>query len=187
MPTNDDLQAQLRELSLEVRSLRDEVERLKGGEAVASAAPPVSRVETPAPKREAPPAPEAPAPSPAPVPTLEDLVRKAKGQAPLPKASGPLRSAPAAPRDYSSAFSEKFIGEKMLQYVVALILGLGVVFFLIWRAQHTSPHERALMAAAAGAALVGLGLYVRSRPPYQSLSGALLGGGWSVLYVTAYA
>ena len=35
MPTNEDFQAQLRELSLEVRSLRDEVERLKGGEAAA--------------------------------------------------------------------------------------------------------------------------------------------------------
>lgn len=188
MPTNEELQAQLRELSLEVRSLRDEVERLKGGEAAPVAAPPVLRAEPPPPKREAPPPPpEATAPSPSPVPTFEDLVRKAKGQAPLPKASGPLRASPAAARDYSSAFSEKFIGEKMLQYVGALILGLGVVFFLIWRAQHTSPHERALMAAAAGAALIGLGVYVRSRPPYQNLSGALLGGGWSVLYITAYA
>lgn len=191
MPTNEELQAQLRELSLEVHSLRDEVERLKGGEpAPRAAAPaPVIMKAEPPPKREAPPPPlAAPAPSPAPVPTFEELVRKAKGLAPLPKAaSGPLRAAPAAARDYSSAFSEKFIGEKMLQYVGALILGLGVVFFLIWRAQHTSPQERAFMAAAAGAALVGLGVYVRSRPPYQNLSGALLGGGWSVLYITAYA
>ncbi|MCM2305297.1 MAG: DUF2339 domain-containing protein, partial [Elusimicrobia bacterium] len=174
MATNEELQARLDALSLEVRSLRDEVGRLKGG---APAPVPPPRPEPPAPKPDAP----------APVPTLEDLVRKAKGQAPLPKASGPLRSAPAAARDFSGTFSEKFIGEKMLQYVGALILGLGVVFFLIWRAQHTSPHERALGAAAAGAALVALGTFVRTRPPYQNLSGALVGGGWSVLYVTAYA
>lgn len=173
MATNEDLQAQLRELSLEVRSLRDEVERLKGAEPAAAAAP---KTQPPAPK---PAAAEPP-------PTFEDLVRKAKGLPPA-KASGPPRSAPAAPRDYAGTFSEKFIGEKMLQYVGALILGLGIVFFLVWRAQHTSPHERALGAAAAGAALVGLGVFVRSRPRYRELSGALLGGGWSVLYITAYA
>ncbi|MDP3544262.1 MAG: DUF2339 domain-containing protein [Elusimicrobiota bacterium] len=176
MATNEEFQAELRALSLEVRALRGEVDLLKGGKPAPVAPPPV---EAPAP-------PPKPAPT-APVPTLEDLVRKTKGQAPLGKASGPLSSAPAAASGYSSAFSEKFIGEKMLQYVGAMILGLGVVFFLIWRAQHTSPHERAFMATAAGAALVGLGLYVRSRPPYQNLTGALLGGGWSVLYITAYA
>lgn len=193
MATNEDLQSELRALSLEVRSLRDEVERLKRGDAVEA---PLPEPEPPAPK----PAPQAvidspkanqpPAPKPAPAErteTFADLVRKAKGLPPVPKASGPLRAAPAAPRDYSAAFTEKFIGEKMLQYVGALILGLGVIFFLIWRAQHTSPHERAFMAAAAGAVLVGLGVYVRTRPPYQNLSGALLGGGWSVLYITAYA
>ena len=182
MATNEDLQSELRALSLEVRSLRDEVERLKGGKPA----------ETPLPKA-APPAPKpAPAQKPAAAPaerteTFADLVRKAKGLPPVPKAAGPLRAAPAAPRDYSSAFTEKFIGEKMLQYVGALILGLGVIFFLIWRAQHTRPHERALMAAAAGAALVGLGVFVRPRPPFQNLSGAHLGGGWSVVYITAYA
>jgi uncharacterized membrane protein len=190
MATNEDLQAELRALSLEVRSLRDEVERLKGGSAAVSALP---RTEAPAPKPE-PPAPKpagplksSPPPKAARMESFEDLVRKAKGLPPLPKPADSPRSAPAAPRDYSSAFTEKFIGEKMLQYVGALILGLGVIFFLIWRAQHTSPHERALMAALAGAALVGLGLYTRERDPYRNLSGALLGGGWSVLYITAYA
>jgi len=167
MEPNEDLRAELRALSIEVRSLRDEVERLKGKPA---AAPP-SKIEAvrvkPAPPPAVPPAP------------VVDLAVKA--------ASAPLRLAPVAPRDYSKAFTEKFIGEKLLQYVGALILSLGVIFFLIWRAQHTSPGERALMAAAVGAALVGLGVYVRSRPPYQNLSGALLGAGWSVLYITAYA
>ncbi len=168
MPTNEEIQTQLSALNLEVHALRDEVERLKGGAS-------------------------APAPKAAPAEIFEDIVRKAK--APEPPAKAPLRPAPSpsiapAPkpaRDYASAFTEKFIGEKMLQYVGALILSLGVIFFLIWRAQHTSPHERALMAAAAGAALVGLGVLARSRPAYKNLSGALVGGGWSILYITAYA
>jgi len=155
MPTNEELQADLRALSLEVRSLRDEVERLKG----VPAEKPVSK-------------PSAPAPKPAAAPPK-----------PLPPSSPPRAPAPGI----FSGFDEKFIGEKLLPYIGALILGLGVVFFLIWRAQHASPQERALMAAAAGAALIGLGVYARGRETYRNLSGALLGGGWSVLYVTAYA
>lgn len=187
MPTNEEILSQIRALSLEVHSLRDEVEKLKGG--------PVEFEEA---EPEEPAAPVPPAPKPAglkappvsspqaPRETFEDLVRKAKGQPPLPRhAEGPGR--PAVSRDYSGTFSEKFIGEKMLQYVGALILSLGVVFFLVWRAQHTSPTERAFSSAAAGAILVGLGVFVRSRPRYANLSGALVGGGWSILYITAYA
>ena len=183
MPSNEELQEQLQALSLEVHSLRDEMERLKGGLPRPAEPPkPIEEVKVvPKPKLEAPPVkPPKPAKE-----TFEDLLRKAKGLAPLPRS--PEESANAATSLPSFGLSEKFIGEKMLQYVGALILALGVVFFLVWRAQHTSPHERALMAAAVGGVLVGLGLYVRKRPPYDGLSGALVGGGWSVLYVTAYA
>ncbi|MDD5302581.1 MAG: DUF2339 domain-containing protein [Elusimicrobia bacterium] len=184
MATNEDLQAELRELSLEVRSLRDEVERLKG-------VPPAEEPPAKAAVLEAK-APAAPA-AVKPAETFEDLVRKAKGLGPLERASARAaapaerKTAPAAARDYSSAFTEKFIGEKMLQYVGALILALGVVFFLIWRAQYSSPFERAFMAACAGATLVGLGLLSGARPRYRNLTGALVGGGWSILYITAYA
>lgn len=180
MPSNEELSAQLRELSLEVRSLRDEVERLKGGEPA-----PAPKKEEQAPRTE----------------TFEDLVRKSKGLPPSkpeksylameigskPKLGGPV-SDPVPPQAaVQSMFSEMMIGQRLLQYVGALILGLGVVFFLVWRAQHTSPHERALMAATAGIALVALGVYSRTKPRYEKLSGALVGGGWSVLYITAYA
>ncbi|UPT74198.1 MAG: DUF2339 domain-containing protein [Elusimicrobiota bacterium] len=113
-------------------------------------------------------------------------MRKSKGLAP---AGRPLAAAPRAeaPTPSAAVFSEMFIGKNMLQYVGALILGLGVVFFLVWRAQHTTPQERALMAAAAGAALVGLGIFAAGRPRYAPVSGALVGGGWSILYITAYA
>lgn len=175
MPSNEELHAELRALSLEVRSLRGEIRQLKGEP------PEPAAVEPAAPE------PEVPVPAPAPVPTLEDLVRKSKGLGPLSKAPQvkvPLR-APSVTR--SSPFTEKFIGEKMLQYIGTLILALGVVFFLIWRAQHTNPFERALMAAGAGAVLVGLGAFTRKSAVYHNLSGALIGGGWSILYITAYA
>ncbi len=177
MPSNDELQAQLRELSAEVRALRGEVERLKGGGA-----------ETPAPPLPEPKTAPAPESEPAPPPraeTFADLVRKSKGLIPRRR---PLAAPAVSPaRSAGASLSEMFIGRRMLQYVGALILGMGVVFFLIWRAQHTSPQERALMAAACGVAMVALGIHARVRPPYEQLSGALVGGGWSVLYVTAYA
>ena len=182
-PSNEDLQSQLKELSLEVRSLREEVERLKGAPAPAPEPPPKPKFEPIKASPLPPPKPKEPAPGPQ---TFDDLVRKAKGLEPIHREE-PTK--PSEPED-SGIFgdlSEKFIGEKMLQYVGTLILGLGVVFFLIWRAQHTSPAERAFMATVAGAALVALGAWVRSRPPYDRLSGALIGGGWSVLYITAYA
>lgn len=185
MPSNEELQDQISELGFQVQSLREELERLRSG---ASAPPPPE--PKPAPKPVLKSAPKAPPPEPAPAPaheTFENLVRKAKGEEPLPVAA----EEPGEPRKAGSfsgqSLTEQFIGQKMLQYVGALILSLGVIFFLVWRAQHTSPQERAFMAFAAGAALVGVGLFVRKRPPYENLSGALVGGGWSILYITAYA
>ena len=124
-----------------------------------------------------------------------------KAEAPLPaelaaKASGPLASAPkvsSAPPPVRPApptpfgFDEKYIGQNVLQYVGALILGLGVVFFLVWTATHTGPLTRSLMAAGAGAALVWLGVVAMRNPPYDRVAHALVGGGWSILYITAYA
>ena len=214
MPSNDELQDQLRSLSLEVRSLRDEVERLKGAAAPSAKPAPFEPIKaSPLPPTRAPSAPKPPeprrpldaAPPVAAPTTFEDLVRKAKGLPPeahdarppaafsysadapgtVVKPSEPVIASFEAPS--WDGFTEKFIGEKMLQYVGTLILGLGVVFFLVWRAQHTNPAERAFMAAAAGAVLVGLGAWARSKPPYDKVAGALIGGGWSILYITAYA
>lgn len=112
-------------------------------------------------------------------------------------ASGPLASAPKAPdspfvatkapASPSWTFDEKFVGEKLLQYAGMVVLALGVLFFLIWRAAHTGPEERVFMAAAAGAALLGLGWKAREDKRYAEFAQTLTAGGWTVLYVTAYA
>ncbi len=84
-------------------------------------------------------------------------------------------------------FDEKFIGEKLMQYAGMVILTLGIVFFLIWTAAHAGPAVRVLLAAGAGAALIAAGLQAQKRPPYDQMAGTLIGGGWTVLNVTAYA
>ncbi len=75
----------------------------------------------------------------------------------------------------------------MLQYVGIVILTLGIVFFLIWTAAKAGPEVRVLLAASAGAALIAAGLFAEKRPPYDRMSGTLIGGGWTTLFVTAYA
>lgn len=96
-----------------------------------------------------------------------------------------LSISPAAPR--KGLLDEKFIGEKLLQYVGMLLLGLGVVFFLVWQAKNHGPLAKVVMAAGAGAALIWLGRFVQRRPPYDRMANVLAGGGWSILYITAYA
>jgi uncharacterized membrane protein len=103
-------------------------------------------------------------------------------EAPKPAPAAAAPAAPAAPK----LSLERFIGEKLLHYVGMLLLALGAVFFLVWRAAHTGPGERVFMAAAAGAVLIAAGQWARRNPPYDQLAQTLIGGGWTILYLTAY-
>ncbi|MFA5137749.1 MAG: DUF2339 domain-containing protein [Elusimicrobiota bacterium] len=122
-----------------------------------------------------------------------DSARPAKDPLGL-RSRKPAPPAPPAPASEPAAFvktagisTEQFIGERVLHYVGMLVLAVGIGFFLVWRAAHTGPTEKVLMAAAAGAALVLLGEWWRSRPPYDKLTSGVTGGGWTVLYLSAYA
>jgi uncharacterized membrane protein len=194
-PSNEELAERLRALSIEVVSLRDEVERLKGGRSPLPSAPaffpaadplsssaptsPVAAPTSPAPSPSTPPAP-APRP-PWLLPKPGERSKPAERQKPWLVPKSPARAKPAWTLD------EKFIGEKLTQYAGMVVLALGIVFFLIWTAAHAGPEVRVAIAAAAGAALILLGSQAAKRPPYDGLSGTLIGGGWTVLYLTIYA
>jgi uncharacterized membrane protein len=170
-PSNEELLAQIQALGREVHALRDEVEGLKRADA--------AKLPLPAPPAAAPPpaslAPNVPAPA---GPAHPPPARLAPAPAPVyaPRKAGPKWS-----------FDEKFIGEKMLQYVGIVILTLGIVFFLIWTAANAGPAARVLLAVGTGATLIAAGWAAEKRPPYDKMSGALIGGGWTTVYVTAYA
>ena len=159
MPEADELSL-LRE---SVEGLRREVQSL--------------RLEVEVLRRGAPAAPQhsptKPAPAPKPAAAPAGLPRP-----PLPK------PAPASKRSLST---EQFIGERLLHYVGIMVLAMGVGFFLVWRAAHTGPGERVFMSCAAGAILVALGVWLKKRPPYDKISNGVIGGGWTILYLTAYA
>ncbi|MDE2491917.1 MAG: DUF2339 domain-containing protein [Elusimicrobia bacterium] len=173
-PENEELLGTIRALWKEIESLRAEVtglrgdlDRLRGHED--------GPVPPPRPASAAPHAPPAPA-SKLPLPA-----KKKKGPLVAPLATGDGNAKP------SWRLDEKFIGEQLLQYAGIAILALGIVFFLLWTAANAGPEVRVAIAAAAGAALIAAGEKVFDRPPYGRLSGTLIGGGWTVLFTTAYA
>jgi len=161
---------------------------------------PASATEQTPPEPASAPSPEPPAPEPV---DLERFKPKPPGDASSPDnpfrlKKGPLANAPRA-RPQAAALAgspqaprkglldERFIGEKLLQYVGMLLLGLGMVFFLVWQAKNHGPLTKVLMSAASGAALIALARYAQKRPPYDRMANVLAGGGWSILYITAYA
>ena len=158
-PSNEELERRLLALERETYGLRAEVERLKGR---GSGSVPV-------------PAPDVPPAARLPVGPAAKVVFT------------PQISAKSAPIRRSWAFNEKFVGETLTQYAGMVVLALGVIFFLIWTAAYAGPAVRVAIAAGAGAALVALGARAATRPPYDRLAGTLIGGGWTVLYVTVYA
>lgn len=182
MPGPDGLREDIRALREELRSLRREVEALKEAKPQAPAEP----AKAPAP----------PAQARRSIPVLsglsDALFGSKKIELPAKKAlkSGPLaKSRPAAAQVPPSGWTldERFVGEKLLQYAGMVVLALGVLFFLIWRATHTGPAERVFMAAAAGAALLALGWRARGDERYKEFAQTLTAGGWTVLYLTGYA
>jgi uncharacterized membrane protein len=198
----DEAKSDLDAMREEMRAMKREIRLLKG--LPADEMPPRT-TETPPPWVDAippkpaatPPAAAVPPPAPIPPPPFSlppaEPVKPRVDQRPHPVKSAP-RAAPrvAAPpasagTGLSTAIDEKFIGEKLLQYVGMLLLGLGIVFFLVWQAANHGPWIKVAFAAGAGGALIALGRWVKARPPYDRLANVLAGGGWSVLYITAYA
>jgi hypothetical protein len=184
-PGEEDLAGLVRALKDELGTLRGEVSSLRGE---------VERLRGAAPAPDAPSAPAAPsalrAPSWLTKPLWPSRPRKKVYFQPANlKGAGSAKKPDAAPKKPSRSWSldEKFIGENLLQYAGIAILALGAVFFLLWTAAHAGPETRVLIAAAAGAALILAGGAAERKPPYDRLAGTLIGGGWTVVYLTAYA
>jgi hypothetical protein len=191
----DGLAEDIRALREELRSLRAEVQALKSGKAPLEE-PALAKADPPAPAPAA--APAAPAkPVTDYIPFYNALFGTQRIELKRPIKTGPLAKAapggPPAPKASPSSpssswsFDEQFVGEKLLQYAGMVVLALGVLFFLIWRAAHTGPAERVFMASAAGAVLLALGWRARGDERYKEFAQTLTAGGWTVLYLTAYA
>lgn len=82
---------------------------------------------------------------------------------------------------------ETFLGKKVLNKLGVVILVLGVIF-LVGYYVHTSGKLTKLAAGAlAGGGLIGLGLFLGRKEMFRNFVQPLIGGGWAILYFTAYA
>ena len=81
---------------------------------------------------------------------------------------------------------EEFIGTKLLSYIGIGILVLGLVSLLTYSITLMGEWGRALIGAGCGSALLVAGFFVEPKIRYQLFGRILMGGGWSVLYFTAY-
>lgn len=102
-------------------------------------------------------------------------------------ASAPETRAAAAPPSPVNPLWAWFTGGNALTRIGVVVLFFGVAFLLRYFAEHfTLTIELKLSAvAAAGAALIGLGLWLASARPAYGLS--LQGAGAGILYLTTYA
>ncbi|OGR56731.1 MAG: hypothetical protein A2X36_02860 [Elusimicrobia bacterium GWA2_69_24] len=82
---------------------------------------------------------------------------------------------------------ERFIGEKLLNYVGMLLVVLSGAFFLKYTAGMLGPVGKLAISLAAGVAVVGLGEYLGREERYSLFRLPLVGGGWIVIYYTAFA
>ncbi|HZN62616.1 MAG TPA: DUF2339 domain-containing protein [Planctomycetota bacterium] len=82
---------------------------------------------------------------------------------------------------------ENVIGERILPRigVVALVLGMGLLVYYAYG--KFGPGGRIALAGGTGAVMVVAGAFLRRHPHTQLLGGCLIGGGWAVIYVAAYA
>jgi uncharacterized membrane protein len=108
---------------------------------------------------------------------------------PLPPPSfTPAESAPSlAGRFQSSLDVEEMLGTNWLNKLGIVILVLGVAFFLAYQLKALGPAGKVLVGFVTAGVLLGAGIWFDRRERYRILARAGIGGGWALLFFTAYA
>lgn len=172
-------------VSREVAELRARLEAVEARLAAAQAAAPSQPAQRPEPEASAPADVAAPAAagetSPLPLPLPQPVFPPAELAAPEP-------SLPPPPSDEPPTSLEDAIGGRLMLWVGAVVLVLGVGFFLKYafdNAWITEP-MRVALGLLAGGALIAAGVRFQSRG-YRAYGQILAGGGLAVLYLAVYA
>ena len=104
--------------------------------------------------------------------------------APVP-ATGDTPTAPSFPPPTEDW--EAVVGANWLNRIGALLLVIGIALFLGYSLTQLGPAGKVAIGLAVGASMLLGGVALRSHPRYGNFSVSLAGGGWAVLYFTAYA
>lgn len=129
------------------------------------------------------PEPEAPAPAPVPRPVPAPVPTFVAAAAPPPRV--PAFEPPPKP----AIDLEQIVGGRWTTWIGAVALLFGVGFLLRWSFQNNliGPGARVGLGLASGIALLGVGSYLRRRPPLVVLCDGLTGAGLGTLYLALFA
>jgi hypothetical protein len=109
---------------------------------------------------------------------------------PLASPSFPIRdahSAPKWPRLISMAGLEETLGTNWLNKLGIVILVLGIALFGIYEIGELGPAGKVGLSCLVSAVLLGGGIYLEKKDRYRILGRTGIGGGWALLFFTAYA
>jgi uncharacterized membrane protein len=163
--------------------LESRVEYLEARVKLLAGPAPAHVIETPPPVETLVPRPRAPAPAPEPA------------APPPPPPPLPHKAAPQARRSLTEALKsrvdvadwETVIGGRWLNKIGIVVLVVGVALFLGYSLRYMGPWGRVATGGFSALTLLIGGLFLQRIKKYALFAKPLVGGGWALLYFTAYA
>jgi uncharacterized membrane protein len=104
-----------------------------------------------------------------------------------PPRAGEPRTADQTRKGIDLADWETLIGSQWLNKIGIVVLVIGVSFFLAYSLQYMGPLGKVCTGLGASLALLMTGVFLEKVERYALFAKSLIGGGWALLYFTAYA
>jgi uncharacterized membrane protein len=82
---------------------------------------------------------------------------------------------------------EELLGTNWMAKIGALILVLGVAFFLAWQLKEVGAAGKVTAGWLVGLALLGVGIFFERKDRYRIIARAAVAAGWAIAFFTAYA
>jgi len=82
---------------------------------------------------------------------------------------------------------EEVLGTDWLNKLGMMILVIGVALFLAYEMRELGPAGKVLVGLVVSGAFLGAGVFFERQERWRTLSRAVMGGGWALLYFTTYA
>src|SRR5262245_5467841 len=82
---------------------------------------------------------------------------------------------------------EEMLGTNWMAKIGALILVLGVAFFLAWQLREVGPAGKVTAGWLVGVGLLGTGIFFERQERYRIIARAAVAAGWAIAFFTAFA
>lgn len=151
------------------------------------AAPPAPPIDAPPPEAASRPVPSVALPSQPAVPHGAPPPIAPRPTAPATPVATPTPSAPAPAAVRRAESWETVIGGSWLSRIGIAMLVIGIAFALGYTLTQVGPLGKSMLAVATSLALICAGVLMERREAYRFYARGLIGGGWAILYATAYA